>query len=333
MYLGFFFLVLFNTLFYLIFKKFFYIFPQDYPNLKRKKHSKPTPKIGNFLFTSNIIIILLISLYEKEYLQYLKINDSTQYIYLFSYFISLSAISFFEDKYNYSYNTKIIFLSGIISFLIYFNGNYKINVINFFDLNISLGQSAFILSCLILFILKNIFNLFDGIDGQIGSYFLFLNIILYTKGVFFSLLITPSILIFLFLNLNKKAFIGDGGIYILTSFFYINFTLINNSLDISTLEIILITLIPLLDTIRIFFHRIIKNKHPLHGDRNHLHHIILKKNPLLKALILLNSLIILPYILYKFFGEEFFYFIVFFEILLYFIILLGVKKILFFIKK
>ena len=62
-------------------------------------------------------------------------------------------------------------------------------------------------------------------------------------------------------------------------------------------EIVLFMLIPGLDLTRLFIMRILKKKNPLTSDRNHLHHVLIKKNSLKKTLFLIFSLISLPLIL------------------------------------
>ena len=61
-------------------------------------------------------------------------------------------------------------------------------------------------------------------------------------------------------------------------------------------QIILYMLIPGLDLIRLFIIRIFKNK-TLSSDRNHIHHLLLRKYSLEKSLIILLLMIIFPIIL------------------------------------
>tara|TARA_B110000305_G_C18929641_1_gene398955 strand:- start:235 stop:528 length:294 start_codon:yes stop_codon:yes gene_type:complete len=64
-------------------------------------------------------------------------------------------------------------------------------------------------------------------------------------------------------------------------------------------EIIIILFIPLIDMLRLFFTRILKNNNPLNPDREHLHYILLNKFGLIKSNILLIMPLIFSLILIK----------------------------------
>ena len=61
-------------------------------------------------------------------------------------------------------------------------------------------------------------------------------------------------------------------------------------------QIVLYMLIPGLDLIRLFIIRIFKKQNPLSSDRNHIHHLLLRKYSLEKSLIILLLMIIFPII-------------------------------------
>ena len=125
--------------------------------------------------------------------------------------------------------------------------------------------------------------MFDGINLQCSSYFLF--IILYLQVIFannleiypFLLSLTVGILFFIFLNINNKSYLGDSGVYILS---FILAVLIIKSYNNGYLycdQILLMMLIPGIDMIRLTFARIYNGKHPFKADNEHIHHIMSKK--------------------------------------------------------
>ena len=73
----------------------------------------------------------------------------------------------------------------------------------------------------------------------------------------------------------------------------------NNYTNFFVEEIIVILFIPLIDMLRLFFTRILKNNNPLNPDREHLHHILLNKFGLIKSNILLIMPLIFSLILIK----------------------------------
>ena len=53
-------------------------------------------------------------------------------------------------------------------------------------------------------------------------------------------------------------------------------------------------MLPGIDLIRLFFKRIVNKKNPLRPDRNHLHHLLIKKFTNIKSLLIMQFLIIIP---------------------------------------
>jgi len=89
-------------------------------------------------------------------------------------------------------------------------------------------------------------------------------------------------------SIKNKIFMGDTGSLILgflVSFFSIKYITINSSYAYdSNLEndapllVMVILILPLFDTLRMFIIRLISGKSPFKGDRNHFHHILLDRN-------------------------------------------------------
>ena len=109
------------------------------------------------------------------------------------------------------------------------------------------------------------------------------------------LVIIFSNLIFFYLNFKGQIFLGDNGTllmaYILSHLIVREYNLghIKNSL-----EIVVLMCFPVADLVRLFFIRLIKNKHPFSGDKTHIHHLLLRKIGLLKTNICISICIILP---------------------------------------
>ena len=148
----------------------------------------------------------------------------------------------------------------------------------------------------------NAFNMFDGIDLQASLYALTLLIILTAKSVYinFVILIILQLIFILYLNYKKKIFLGDSGSLLLS---FLLGTLIiksyNNNLDIFFAdEIFLIMMIPGLELLRLAVFRILKKKHPFVADNEHIHHYLLKKYSFFKTTLVIQSLYILPIVIY-----------------------------------
>ncbi len=154
---------------------------------------------------------------------------------------------------------------------------------------------SIIITLFTIVVITNSFNLIDGIDGLAGGVGL---LICTAYGSWFLLTgndaigyicfaFVGALIAFLIYNWHpSRIFMGDTGALLLgfliscLSIYWIN---INHALEptnpykfeasISTAIGVLI--IPILDTIRVFFIRLLQSKSPFSADNNHIHHILL----------------------------------------------------------
>ena len=154
---------------------------------------------------------------------------------------------------------------------------------------------SYILSVFTIIVITNAYNLIDGIDGLAGSVGVIASVFF---GTWFFLNDQNSFALIsfafaggllAFLNFNwapSKIFMGDTG-SLLIGFFLsivtIKFIDTNSMLEpsefvfggsIGTAMAVLI--LPLADTARVFVKRVAKGKSPMHPDRTHFHHILLR---------------------------------------------------------
>ncbi len=94
---------------------------------------------------------------------------------------------------------------------------------------------------------------------------------------------------------------------------------------IYTEQILILFLIPILDNLRVFFIRFINKYSILKPDNNHLHHLLNTKFSSLNTVLIIITLIFLPYIV-TLFNNEFFYILIFFQITFYLSLILKFKK-------
>lgn len=140
----------------------------------------------------------------------------------------------------------------------------------------------------------NAFNLMDGIDGLLGGLALMgsvvFGILFYRYGAY-----THSLLLltlaggmagFLRYNLSAthKIFLGDAGAL------FMGFVLTGSGLllmqtaqksdltdpGLVALIVIAVFLLPVLDSLRVYYHRMRQGHSPFRADRSHLHHLLLK---------------------------------------------------------
>ena len=199
-------------------------------------------------------------------------------------------------------NLKLCLLILLIISLLFLDKNTLITSLNlsFSNKVISIGKFDFIftLFCFVAFI--NAFNLFDGLNCQIGSYIFFILVIFFFFNLNLLILITLffPLLIFLILNSKGKIFLGNSGSYFLGFIIaYIFIKSYNNFNSLYSDQIFLIMLFPGLDMIRLFFIRIKNKKNPFTPDRNHFHHLLLEKYNYNLTFLIIFMMSIAPYVL------------------------------------
>jgi UDP-GlcNAc:undecaprenyl-phosphate GlcNAc-1-phosphate transferase len=173
--------------------------------------------------------------------------------------------------------------------------------------------------------------MFDGINMQVASYALLIFLIFIFKGIFIntSAVIIVSLFFFLILNSKNKAYMGDGGVYLLSYVIsYIFIKSYNKNLFMSD-EIFFIMLLPGLDMLRVFLFRLIKGKNPFKPDRNHLHHLLLNFFNSRNVFLIIFSSIFLVIFLYYFINPI----ILFFSVIALYLISLSLVKIFAKVKK
>ncbi len=290
----------------------------DRPDNIRKFHSSDVPLIGSFPLVLSLILSLII----------LK-NDFSSYLIVPLVFFVFGLL---DDIQNISYNKKfIIWLATLIIFYFFYPENL-IKTVYFESIQykkILIFEHGLVLTifCIIVFI--NAFNFSDGINS-LSSYIA----IIWLMVINFVLLDEPrnylSILIFcLLINsiviYNGKYFLGDSGTLFLSSLIGLETIRIYNTSIISYESIFILFMIPGIDMIRLFVTRLSKKKNPFLPDRNHLHHLLIKKYKLFYVLIIYLILVSIPIFLDLVLEINVIY-IISVTLTLYFLLIYNLKK-------
>ncbi len=276
----------------------------DKPN-RVKIHKENVPCFGGLIFFINIILFggTLIYLYKINFINFDFFQSKRSQ---FSFFLISSlflVLGFLDDKFKISSNQKLFLQFFLIITALLIDQNLVITNLKFSNsIEIHLFNLSIIFSILCFLIFINAFNMFDGINNQIALYNYIFCVFLYLNNfnLILIMIILFSNIIFSYLNLKGKIFLGDNGTLFLSYIFsYLlvkgyNFQIIDNALDI-----VVLMFFPVIDLVRLFFLRLIKNIHPFHGDKTHLHHLLLMKYGLKKTNFFISISIILPIFLIK----------------------------------
>tara|TARA_B100000787_G_scaffold170293_1_gene165819 strand:- start:2011 stop:3000 length:990 start_codon:yes stop_codon:yes gene_type:complete len=275
---------------------------------KKKEIKKKVPLTGGIFLLLNFNILVFFSNNTLSF----PYESNILIILMLSNFLFI--IGFLDDKINLNPYWKLLLFTIFSLFIL----NYY-NFLSIYELRFSftgkvleLGQYSFFFTLFAIFVFINALNMFDGINGHTGIYTSFVMgafFILSSKLIFLYFLIL--ILIFLYLNLKNKFFIGNSGTFFLGMFISsISIFFYNEGIIKFSDDIFLIMFLPGVDLIRLFFLRIINKKNPFSRDHNHWHHIISHTFGNNLTLLVTGTLCSFPFMLSAFSALTNFYIII-----------------------
>jgi UDP-GlcNAc:undecaprenyl-phosphate/decaprenyl-phosphate GlcNAc-1-phosphate transferase len=285
----------------------------DKPN-HRKVHHKPIPVVGGLGIALGMLVIVALSADLRNLIH--------QYFALFLSLILMIGIGIFDDKLSLSVKFRVIVEVLCAAAIAHFGIRVE-NLHGIFGLQTLPIYVQYTLTIFLILAITNAFNLMDGIDGLLGSMaivnsiiYLFALLIVGLYGwIFF--FIPIIILLIVFINYNwhpAKIFMGDAGSLMFGMLFSVlGIHLIQQSYHthfmFSNYTFVIVSgclMIPSADTIRVFYQRAKQGKSPFSADKTHLHHLFLKLNLshdsatkkilLLHSLIIVFSILLVPYL-------------------------------------
>lgn len=247
----------------------------------RKKHTFITPTIGGIcIFLSSICSVLI---FFMDFL-------SADLIAFFIGSVFMLFLGIVDDKYNLLPNIKL-FVQGLITvgFIIYFELSItSLGTPLGFVTTTDLGIFSFPFTLIAILGLTNAINMIDGCDGLAASLVAITLLVLSYFGyealggqnITFLLIVSSTIIVFLFFNFSKnknlKVFLGDGGSLFLgffTSVCLIKFAETDTIYDPSI--VLWFIAIPIFDLCTVIIRRLLLKRKITAADRSHIHHFIL----------------------------------------------------------
>ena len=238
-----------------------------------------------------------------------------------------SSIMFFggliDDLENLSPKKKLLF-QIIASLIIIFYGKTMLGKIFLpFGIVIDMGLVSYIVTLIWLIGVTNAVNLIDGLDGLASGICLIILVVIASLSVIdnrpditqISLMLVGSLSAFLIFNFNPaKVFLGDCGALFL-GFIIASISLMGfKSGTFITLGLpILMCGVPIVDTLTAIVRRKLSGKKIADADKNHLHHVLMRKFGhrntvlILYAVTLCSGIVAYVYILNKVIGLALFF--------------------------
>ena len=278
----------------------------DKPNY-RKKHIGNIPLIGGLIIYLNILILSF----------FIDISNHMNTVLLTS--IILILLGALDDAIELGVTFRLI--TQLICCLIVIGSGLEIkNIGNYVFLqNIEMGIISVLFTVFCVIGLTNSFNFIDGVDGLSSGLSLIAilsviiisyleNTLAYLIDLDYLILLSLTILYFMFFNITKfnKIFLGDSGSMFLG--FFISWILIMTSQNENQIIHPILTIwcvaLPVFDITSVVIRRSLRKINPFKPDRRHVHHILIEMgfgNFTTTLLILTLSIIL------NFFGILIFY--------------------------
>lgn len=249
----------------------------------RSSHEATATRTGGItLFLSTLLITSWLYFHERE-------------LFDFSLLIPLSImflVGVYDDFYQADFKIKLL-MQLIVAKIIIDQGLVIDNYYGFLGLHEIPWLLAQLTTLFVFVVVVNAINFIDGIDGlTITEFFKFIFLFEYFSSStnpfrYLDTVLIISIIPLYYYNFRKekKVFLGDGGSLFLGTLicihtFYLlgdEYIFAKNLMLNKFIFSILILIYPLIDLLRIFVLRIRKGVSPFLPDKNHLHHIVLKK--------------------------------------------------------
>jgi UDP-GlcNAc:undecaprenyl-phosphate GlcNAc-1-phosphate transferase len=265
----------------------------------RSMHSEKTPTFGGVgIFISLVVVITLVGAYLNTKILLLTMGGLT-----ILFFLGLKddlTVLAARRKFSGQFITALL--------LIFFTDTRIVSFSDILDINDLPYWFSIVFTLFVYVLIINAYNLIDGIDGLAGTIALVASLVfvfLFIKAEEWSLAtiavaLAGALLAFLRFNFSKskKLFMGDTGSMIigyLLAFFTISF--IHKAQTEVLMEYhyaspalaVAILFYPLMDTLRIFFIRMVIHKtSPFKADKNHVHHRFIHRgfNPLMTTIFI-----------------------------------------------
>lgn len=268
----------------------------DEPN-PRKIHTALVPRLGGIAFMPSIFFsVICVGGFTLLYqpVQYDSIESSwiVQFCFLACSVLLMFLVGIADDLVGVKYRAKFV-VQTIAAIFLVIGGLWLDNLHGLLWINEISPIIGYPLTVLVVVFIINAINLIDGIDGLASGLstiaLLFYSIIFYFIGEYlFSLIAAATVgtlIPFYYYNVlgdptkRKKIFMGDTGsltIGVILSAMALKTNCLAHTFVEHPANSLIVAfsplLLPCIDVIRVYFHRILHNRNPFLPDKCHIHH-------------------------------------------------------------
>lgn len=269
-----------------------------------KRHASATPAVGGLISAAVASVIFFTSLsYSSPPYTGRPFDKFT----FFAVVLANMLVGFLDDKKHIPASKRLFFGTISSAFLLLMIPELQVHQVSFPSISLTFSTGIFALpfTILCLLALKNAVNMADGRNGLLlgmsiiwNTFFLFHAL----PQMIPSLLAILACLVVLFhFNWRGKLFMGDCGSYGIATYFGILTLYLHKDTfgTVRSAEVILLFLVPVIDTARLIIVRLANGQSPLSPDGQHFHHLLEKAFGWKRGWAIYMALIIAPLIIYQ----------------------------------
>lgn len=249
---------------------------------RRKTHDEDTPLVGGIVLLAALATAMIVVPFPWGSLWTLPFGLA-----------ALGLLGLLDDLYNLRAQTRLL-LQFAIALVVVALGELQIqslgNLLGFGPL--ALGPLAAPVTILSMMLIINAINMLDGIDGLAGSVVLIASVafgvVAFTEGHkalgMISLMLVAGLTGFLFFNLRTpwrrraSVFLGDSGSMMLgfwMAWMAVALSQLPGS-EVAPVTVALFLIFPAGDAFAVFIRRALRRRNPMHPDRGHTHHLLIR---------------------------------------------------------
>lgn len=248
---------------------------------ERKHHRVATPLMGGVALQIGFIPVALALVYFTT-----PIGFRGSLLLCLACIAAITMVGLADDRHTLSARNRLLVTFVVFGAAALVDPLFNVRILNFeiFDLEFGLGAGwlAVIFTVVCCVGLLNAVNMADGKNGLVIGLCLGWTALLAVRAPaplqpMLALLASMLVVLMLF-NLRGRLFLGDGGAYgIATAIGMLAIAIYNSpgshaGRAVSADELMLLFCVPVIDSFRLTFVRMLRGQSPMAADRDHLHH-------------------------------------------------------------
>jgi UDP-GlcNAc:undecaprenyl-phosphate/decaprenyl-phosphate GlcNAc-1-phosphate transferase len=266
----------------------------DYPDGGRHGHARPTPLVGGIAL---MVPLFLVALAEAVWYA----PSGNIFLILAAAGLGFLLLGWYDDRDHVPPGVRLLISASLCGALVLLQPDLILTDIHLApDQVVRLGMIAVPFTIICLVGLQNAINMADGMNGLvIGLAALWTGCLMFyapDQVQLYLRFMLLGLLILLPFNMRDSLFLGDAGSYSIGATIGLLMIYCSNVADsqLPMLTVVLWLFVPVADCLRVMISRLMSDRSPMIGDKNHLHHRLKRRWDATQSLVIYLGLVGIP---------------------------------------